>query len=837
MHSVDLNVILASLTFEEKVSLLAGADFWQSVPIPAKGVPQFKLSDGPNGARGAAFKGGPTAACFPAATCVGATWDTALATKIGGALAEETETKGARTILGPTLCLHRHPLGGRNFEAFSEDPFLTGKMGIQLVNGVQAHGISSCVKHFIANEQETDRQTVDEVISERALRELYLKPFEMTTKEAKPLALMTGYNSVNGQHADMNEFTLKQVLRGEWGWDGLVMSDWGGVNSTGPSIAAGCDLEMPGVTAWRKPEQVRAAIKAGQCTEQDVDDRAMSVLKYLKALRYFEDPTLPKERSINRPEHQKLIREVGAKGMVLLKNENNILPLPRSKVKGKTIALLGQAKTSFAHGGGSASLSAHYKINPYDALEEAWGSDVELLYARGAHTFRTLPPMFNGITGLDGTQGFTYKMIEPGNPTPIKVKHGVNGDVNPANDLSTNHCHISLEGTLIVPESGDYYMTLSGTGPCAIIIDGKVVQEQPDNTADSMAFLFGSESAPEVKFNFEAGRPYKIEVEAEPPVEKPDVNLGCLGGSTGVRIGFMFAQEHDEDLLSEAVDKASKADIAIVFTGNEPIWETEGMDQASFHLPKDGSQDRLVASVTEVNPNTIVINSSGVAVALPWLNRIQALVHTWFAGQEAGNSIADIITGRQNPEGHLTCTFPKKIEDCPAYGNFPGESVNGPGTTNRLVRYEEGVFIGYRHFDRLAPEKVNFPFGFGLSYTNFTFSDLKVRENGDDFAIGVSVTNTGKVAGGVAVQVYFGSVERNYENPIKVLVAFSKVRLNPGETGTTVLPVKARDLAFYDEVSGKWVVKEGRYNFMVGKNTQDIVLKKQIRIAQKSWRP
>jgi beta-glucosidase len=807
------------------------------VAIPSKGVPAFKLSDGPNGARGEDFKSGPTAACFPAATCVGATWDPALAGKIGSALAEETETKGARTILAPTLCIHRHPLGGRNFESFSEDPLLTGKMGIQFVNGVQAHGVSATMKHFVGNEQETDRQTVDENIGERALREIYLKPFEMTVKESSPWAVMTGYNSVNGQHADMNDFTLRQVLRGEWGWDGLVMSDWGGVNSTGASIKAGLDLEMPGPTAWRSPEAVRKAINAGEITDKDVDDRTMAILKYLKKLRYFEDPTIPRERAINRPEHQALIRDVASKGIVLLKNEGNILPLPKSKVKGKTIALLGQAKTSFAHGGGSASLNAHYKVTPWDALSEAWGDDVKLLYARGAHTFRTLPAMFDGVTGLDGTPGFTYKLVEPGNPTPIKIKQGFTGDVNPVNDFSTAHCHVSLEGTLTVPESGDYYMTLSGTGPCALLIDGKVIHEQLDNTADSMAFLFGSEACEEVKVYLEDGRPYSVDVEAEPPVKHEGVNLGCLGGNTGVRVGFMSGRLHDQDLLGEAIDAAKEADIAIVFTGNEPIWESEGQDQVSFHLPKDGSQDRLVTAVSEINRNTIVVNSTGVAVAMPWLNKIQSLVHTWFAGQEAGNSIADVITGRQNPEGHLTCTFPRKIEDCPAYGNFPGEVVNGPGTTNRLVTYNEGVFVGYRHFDRVSADKVNFPFGFGLSYTNFTFSDLKVREAGDDYAIGVSVTNTGKVAGGVAVQVYFGAVEQNYENPLKVLVAFSKVRLNPGETATAVLPVKSRDLAFYDEVQGQWVVKEGRYNFMVGKNAQEVVLKKQVRVSQRTWRP
>lgn len=353
------------------------------MPIPAKGVPAVKVSDGPNGARGAFFEGGATSACFPAACCVASTFDVDLAARIGSALAEETQTKGARCILAPTMCIHRHPLGGRNFESFSEDPFLTGKMAAKVVTGVQAHGIAATVKHFAANEQETDRLTVDETISERALREIYLKPFEIAIKEAKPWAVMTAYNQINGQHADFNEFTLKQVLRGEWGWDGLVMSDWGGTNSTAASLNAGLDLEMPGPTKERSAEAVIRAVNAGEVTERTIDERATRVLKFLSRLRCFEDPTIPPEKAVNKSEHQALIREVGSKGIVLLKNKDSILPLPKNQLKGKTVALLGHAKTSLAHGGGSASLNAHYKITPWDGLKAAWGDDVNLSYAKG----------------------------------------------------------------------------------------------------------------------------------------------------------------------------------------------------------------------------------------------------------------------------------------------------------------------------------------------------------------------------------------------------------------------------------------------------------------------
>lgn len=313
------------------------------------------------------------------------TFDVDLAKRIGSALAEETHSKGARCLLAPTMCLHRHPLGGRNFESFSEDPLLTGKMAARVVEGLQDAGVSATIKHFAANEQETDRLTVDETISERALRELYLKPFEIVVKEANPWAIMTSYNMVNGHHADSSPFLLQKVLRGDWGWDGLVMSDWGGVNSTAESLEAGLDLEMPGATRWRKTEDVLAALKSGRITEKTIDERATRVLQFIERLKCFEDPSIPDEKAINKPEHQALIREAGRKGIVLLKNQNQILPLSKEKVKGKKIALLGHAKIGLAHGGGSASVNAHYKVTPWDALHEALGDTVDFTYAKGQY--------------------------------------------------------------------------------------------------------------------------------------------------------------------------------------------------------------------------------------------------------------------------------------------------------------------------------------------------------------------------------------------------------------------------------------------------------------------
>ncbi|KAH7145424.1 thermostable beta-glucosidase B [Dactylonectria estremocensis] len=836
MAPTDVNAVLSKLSLEEKISLLAGFDFWETVPIADKGVPALKVSDGPNGARGATFSGGITAACFPAASSVASTFDVDIAHRIGVGLGEETLTKGARCLLGPTMCTHRHPLGGRNFESFSEDPFLAGKLASQNVQGIQSTGVSATIKHFAANEQETQRLYVDEIVSERALREIYLKPFEFAVKEANPGAVMTGYNKVNGHHCDEHPFLLQQVLRGEWGWDGLVMSDWGGTNSTAESLNAGLDLEMPGPTRWRKKDQVLDAIKAGKLTEETINERAIRVLKFLERENCFNDPAIPDEKAINKPEHQALIREAGAKGMVLLKNEAGLLPLTKEKARGKKIAVLGLAKESLAHGGGSASVNSHYKITPWQGLTEAFkGDDVELTYAKGAHTFRQMPLISEHVVGVDGKSGFTWRTYDIGSSEPASVTHGhPSSEVSLLNGMDVFNKSSELEGTFTAPESATYYFTLTGLGPSKVTFDGETLYEQKENSSDPMGFLLGGVAAPIVKRGLEAGKQYKILISSAPPAPVDGLDLGILEGKTGVRLDHMSAAEHDKDILTEAVELAKAADYAIVFTGHETFWETEGQDQQSFNLPKDGSQDRLVAGVAAVNPNTIVVNSTGVAVALPWLDDIKALVQAWFPGQEAGNAIADILTGAQTPEGHLTATFPKRLEDCPAYGNFPGEYTGRQLT----VKYEEGVFVGYRHFDRLSADKVNFPFGFGLSYTTFEHSKLSVKENAaNQWTVSVNVANTGSVKGAIAVQVYVGSTKTSPENPVKVLASFKKVTLEPGSSATVELPVHARDIAFWSEAKQRWVIEGGEYNFSVGKNAAELVATSVVNVAGQTYAP
>lgn len=450
----------------------------------------------------------------------------------------------------------------------------------------------------------------------------------------------------------------------------------------------------------------------------------------------------------------------------------------------------------------------------------------------GAHTFRFLPSIAENVVSLDGSDGFTYKMYEPGNSTPIKTTHGhPDSEISVLTSFDFSHKEVSLEGTFTAPISATYYFTCSGLGPSRLVIDDKIAFEQTENCNDAMGFLFGGANSTEFKVSFEAGKQYKLYLHTAPPAPNDGEDLGIFEGRVGLRVGYMSEAEHNKDLVQEAVEVAKNSDIAIVFTGHEPCWETEGQDQVSFNLPKDGSQDRLVAAVAAVNPKTIVVNSTGVAVAMPWLDQVQGLLQSWYPGQECGNAIADVLTGAQTPEGHLSCTFPKKIEDCPAHGNFPGKHVDG----QLKVEYKEGVFIGYRHFDRLSADKVNFPFGFGLSYTSFEFSDLAVKEGQDGYTVAVKVANTGKVEGGIAVQLYIGNSETSQDDPIKQLVAFKKVTAKPGETAEVELPVKTRDFAFFDEAAQKWVVRKGEYKFMIGRSAGDVALESKVSVQEQAF--
>ncbi|KAL4977310.1 beta-glucosidase B [Aspergillus desertorum] len=753
----QIESVLSKLSLEEKISLLAGKNFWETQDYPEKGVPSVKTSDGPNGARGATFKGGVTAACFPASSLLAATWDLETAKRIGNALADETRSKGARVLLAPTVCINRHPLGGRNFESFSEDPFLAGKLAAQYIQGLQDKGVAATIKHFAANEQET----------------------------SNPLAVMTAYNIVNGTHADSNSSLLRDVLRGEWGWKGLVMSDWGGTNSTVDSLSAGLDLEMPGPTRWRKVDAVLAAVKS------------------------------------------EIIRSVESQGLVLLKNEGGVLPLKKEKLAKKKIARLGFAREALIHGGGSASVNAHYRVTPAEGVHAALGDTVEFEYVKGAHTFRQLSLMGDNVINLEGQPGWTLDFFMSEEP------HGEPGLTSSSEQPSymplfvkESWGSVRASAHFTPTQSGKHYFGMSGLGRSKLLINGELIYEQKLNCPDSMGFLLGGVEEPEIQYSSEAGKAYAIEVVSMKPTSEG--GLAMLDGFIGFRLGFMSEEEHDRDLLSEAVDVAKRSDVAIVFTGHTPEWETEGQDQISFHLPSNGSQNRLEAAVGAANANTVVVNCTGVAVAMPWLDKVKAVVQAWFPGQEAGIAIADVLAGAVNPSGRLPVSFPRTVEDAPAHGNFPGDYTDGKNGRRHLeVTYREGVFVGYRHYD-LSEEnraKVLFPFGYASA------------TSGNTVEVAVDVTNAGNCAGAEVVQVYAGSKVAVPENPVTELVGFAEVHLEPGETKAVSVAFEVRQLTHFNERSDKWELESGLYEISIGQSVKDITGRVEIRLEAQSYKP
>lgn len=377
--------------------------------------------------------------------------------------------------------------------------------------------------------------------------------------------------------------------------------------------------------------------------------------------------------------------------------------------------------------------------------------------------------------------------------------------------------------------TGSHYLALTGLGPSELSIDGERVYSQDANCVDSMAFILGGVKETKVRHHFVAGRSYTIQVRSV--VSSPEGGFALLQEQIGLRLGFMLEQDHNADLLSDAVAVAKDADVALVFTGHTPDWETEGQDQVSFHLPADGSQDRLVDAVAGVNSNTVVVNSTGVPVAMPWIHKVKAVLQAWFPGQEAGNAIADVLVGKVNPEGRLPVSFPRRLEDTPAYGNFPGEEVDGQPT----VKYEEGVFVGYRHYDRGQKERdtVLFPFGHGLSYTTFDISGVEVQQASEElWEVSAHVRNTGNVAGAEVVQLYAGLDPASDARPVKELKAFAKVRLAPGEAKQVILQISTRDLAYFNEEQGVWAVDAGSYRISVGRSVAEIVDSKTVVVDQ-----
>ncbi|MBN2550441.1 MAG: glycoside hydrolase family 3 C-terminal domain-containing protein [Anaerolineales bacterium] len=804
----QIEALLSQMTLEEKISLLAGIDLWRTVPVPRLGIPQIKVTDGPNGARGVGGSSGPTSVCTPVGAALAATWNVELVQRVGEVLGDETRAKGAHILLAPTVNIHRSPLAGRNFECYSEDPYLAGRMAVAYIQGVQSKGVGACIKHFVCNDSEYQRTSLSSDVGERALREIYLAPFRMAMREAKPWSIMSAYNKLNGVWCSENDYLLKEILKGEWGFDGIVMSDWMGTY-TPRAAFNGLDLEMPGPTRWMG-EHVHQALEAGETSLADIDDSARRLLRTFFRVGVMDAQQMQPEQAVDKPEHRQVVLEAASEAIVLLKNSGDILPLEAKKVR--SVAVIGaNARWAQVMGGGSSSVTPHYIVSPLDGILKAAGSGFEVAYALGCPIHRSLPLLeMPWLTAKDGRVGLDvqyYANVElQGVPTGSWFTD--RSDIFWADDylvgVETGSFSARLTGSLAVAETGLYTFGLEGNGVFRLSIGGQVVVNHWSQQIGDTSPWEGGELQGQVELA--AGKSYEFVLEYAWQGKNPwrSLRIGCL-------------PPIHADPLQQAVDLAAKSDVAVIFAGLTPEWESEGFDRPDMQLVQ--GQDALIERVAAANPNTIVVLNVGSPVAMPWLEKVRGLIQMWYLGQESGNAIAAVLFGKVNPSGKLPTTFPRRLEDTPAYINYPGE--------NGHVLYGEGLFVGYRYYDKKDVEPL-FPFGFGLSYTQFAYQNLKISSavysSGDAIQISLEVTNTGSRAGKEIVQLYLRDPEARLVRPPKELKAFAKVALQPGETRTVTFNLDQEALAFYDDAVKAWMVEDGVFEVLVGSSSRHIHL-------------
>ncbi|THH14189.1 hypothetical protein EW146_g6124 [Bondarzewia mesenterica] len=837
-----IDEIVEQLTTEEAIELISGVGFWHTAAVPRLGIPAIKVSDGPNGIRGNHFFMGTPAKCLPSATALGSTWDTELIQEVGlKLLAEEAKLRAASIALAPTCNIQRSPLGGRSFESFSEDPYLSGMISAAYVKGVQSGGIGVAIKHFVANDKENDRMGYDSIVSERALREIYLMPFMLAQKLAKPWSVMTAYNRVNGTHASENLHLLNDVLRKEWGFDGLIMSDWFGVYSVDHAINAGLDLEMPGTNKWRTLELVKRSIAARKVTIRTIKERARKVLELVQRCAKETPEVLDGdgvECTHESEEDKMLMRKVAAESIVLLKNDNGVLPLKPEGLK-KIAIVGGNAKALILSGGGSAALKPSYFISPYDAVINTLPKDVEVTYSEGARAFMTLPSLDFDIFTETGERGWIgtwhkHESDESMNALDEPLETHLIDETRIFVSLSapgglTRRWTLKLRGQLRPrPYDTDFEFGLSVAGRAKLYVDDRLVIDNWTHQRRGGAF-FGSGSQEEKGIvHLTANKAHSVYVEfcnvRGPADGDPDETVS--DPNSGVRLGGAEVRDPDE-LMADAVRLASEADAVIAIVGLNADWETEGYDRTTLALP--GRTDELVEKVVKANPKTVVVTQAGSSITMPWADSAASIVHSWYLGNATGDAIADVLFGKVNPSGKLSLTFPKREEDLPSFGHFHSEDGK--------VRYAEDVFVGYKYYvhRHIAPQ---FAFGHGLSYTTFSYSDLQLSrviafKGNIEVSASVTVVNTGNVIGSEIVQLYTTlPATSEVTHPPLALKAFDKVTLTSGERKTVKLLLDKYAVSYWNERLERWTVEKGRYKVWVGTSSEDLPLVNSFVIEQ-----
>ncbi len=809
-RSVDERVedLFSRMTLEEKIEQLAGLPDERGMKTAYNerlGIPDFKMSDGPIGVRW------DESTAFPSGVSLAATWDTMLAASYGRQLARETLFKGRNYILGPCINMHRLPIGGRNFESYGEDPWLAGRLAVSYVKAVQKEGVITSVKHYALNNQEWERFKVNVKVDERTLREIYLPHFEMAVKEGGAYTLMAAYNKVNDWWASENKHLLKDILKDEWGFKGLVVSDWGATHSTVHAIKHGLDLEMP-TGEFLNEVKIQEALKKGDITVEDLDNMVRRILWVKFKAGLFDRPA-----DVQYPdpsdESARVAYDVAARSIVLLKNENQLLPLDLAKIK--SLAIIGpNAAVARTGGGGSSRITPRKAESPLEVFRTLAGTQVQINYAEGAKLpaspLHVIPSAYlRTPDGQPGLRASYFNNMElQGKPTLERIDATVDfnwEDKAPAAELPNDKFSVRWTGSIIPPKTGRIALFTASDDGVRLIVNGKKLI---DNWTDHAT------TVDSVSLDLVKGKPIDIVLE-----------FYENRGAAVIQLGWDYTEEKSDGdrLLTEAVEAARKSDVALVFVGSSDYIESEGYDKVyGMHLPV--GQDRLIEEVVKANPRTVVVLYGGTAIDMQnWGGRVPAILDAFFPGQEGSRAVVDIITGKVNPSGKLPFTFWATPDQSPAYKGYRDPSLEAP--------YIEGIFMGYRWVDKKGIQPA-FPFGHGLSYTAFSFDEMMINPLNDrEYEVLVKVTNTGPRLGTEVVQLYVAPPQAD-DMPVKELKGFAPLNLQPGESGIARILLNKRSFAHWDTQSNQWVVRPGVYTLWVGASSADIRLKSTLDILQ-----
>ncbi|HEY1685783.1 MAG TPA: glycoside hydrolase family 3 C-terminal domain-containing protein [Tepidisphaeraceae bacterium] len=790
--------LLQQMTLNEKVRLLCGHDNRFTYPVPRLGIPQLQMSDGPVGAH----NDGPDTA-YPSSIALAATWNADLAMQFGESIGSDCRARGDNFILGPAMDMYRVPVCGRNSEYLGEDPYLSGTIAARVVRGIQSKGVAATVKHYAGNEQEDHRGTESDEVDERTLREIYMRQFEIVVRDSHPWAVMAAYNRINGTYCTANHWLLTDVLKNEWGFEGIVMSDWGATHDEVGPANAGLDLEMPGGEHFT-PAKLLPLIKNGSIPQAAIDDKVRRLLRVMVTMGFLDRPQKDSSIPLDNPRSVQTALEIARQGTVLLKNEGNLLPLDRTRIK--SVVIIGpNADPGVVGCGGSSQTEPFHSVSVVAGVQKLVGKTVNVIYLPltpeqqlddlAAHSL--YQPISADASAPLQAEFFDNKELQ-GSPKFIRGDKTIHFDWSaqtpPPAGLDVQHFSARWTTKITPPADGNYTFALGSHEGSRLFIDGEQV------------------------IDLWAGHPFRQE----------SITRKLTGGKTyNLRIEF-FSGWHECSvrfgwgaarpvLDSHQQEKIASADAAIICVGFNTDTESEGFDRP---YALTSNQNDLILSVSHLNPHSIVLINSGGNVAMnSWINHIPALLQAWYPGQEGGTALAEILFGDTNPSGHLPATFEKRFQDSPAYKYYPGKDDKVP--------YKEGIFVGYRYFDAKNIEP-RYPFGYGLSYTTFKFSDLKIKPalpDGQEFTATVRVTNTGDRAGGEVAQFYVGQDNPSLPRPPRWLVGYGKVFLMPGESKVRSVTIDPSSLCYWDTALHHWKVDAGGYQLWAGASSRSLGVK------------